>query len=107
LTQPVAAFCAIGNPQAFFAHLRRNDGHTLCYTRAFPDHHRFTQGELDAVSREAERHGARALLTTAKDAVKLDELRVSLPLYVVEIGLEFDDESGMLSAVREAIDRRA
>ena len=102
LPQPVAAFCAIGNPQAFFTHLR-NDRHTLNYARAFPDHHDYTQDEIDALTREARKRGAGALLTTAKDAVKLRALSFTLPVYVVETMLEFDDESKLLALVRRAL----
>lgn len=102
LPQPVGAFCGIGNPQAFFAHLRR-DGHVLNLTRAFPDHYSYSQSDVDALTREAERRGVGALLTTAKDAVKLHSLRFTLPCYVVEIGVEFNDESRMLETVRGAI----
>ncbi|HZT60193.1 MAG TPA: tetraacyldisaccharide 4'-kinase [Pyrinomonadaceae bacterium] len=102
--QPVGAFCAVGNPRAFFAQLRR-DGFDLRHERAFADHHKFTQAELDDVAREAGRAGARALLTTAKDAVKLRTLTTSLPFYVVEIGLEFEDEGKLLGLVREAARR--
>ncbi len=100
--RPVAAFCAIGNPQAFFQHLR-NDGYDLSYTRALSDHHQFTQKDIEDVTREAELRGARAMLTTAKDAVKLHALRLTLPLFVVEIELEFDDEEKLLSLVREKL----
>ena len=100
--EPAAAFCATGNPRAFFEHLRR-DGHALSFTRAFADHHVYTQADLDAVAREAERSGARALLTTAKDAVKLRTLRAALPVYVVEIELEVSNESGLTELVRAAI----
>jgi tetraacyldisaccharide 4'-kinase len=103
-SQPVGAFCAIGNPRAFFAQLRR-DGFDLRHERAFADHHAFTRAELDEVVRDAEREGARALLTTAKDAVKLRARAPSLPCYVVETGLEFDDEAKLLGLVREAARR--
>jgi tetraacyldisaccharide 4'-kinase len=106
--QPVAAFCALGNPRAFFEHLRR-DGFELCYTRAFRDHHAYTPADVAAVAREAVRRGARALLTTAKDGVKLRgrdfALRgrdFGLACYVVEIGLEFEDEDRLLGLVRKA-----
>lgn len=102
--QPIAAFCAVGNPWAFFKQLRK-DGHELCHTRVFADHHVFTQRDVDAVTREAERCGARGLLTTAKDAVKLRSLAFALPAYVVEIGLEFDEEETLRGLVREAIKR--
>jgi tetraacyldisaccharide 4'-kinase len=98
----VAAFCAVGNPRAYFEHLRR-DGFELCHTRAFADHHAYTAADAESVSREAERRGARALLTTAKDAVKLRGLGFALPCYVVETGLEFDEEGRLLGLLREAV----
>lgn len=97
-----AAFCAIGNPRAFFEQLRR-EGFELLHTRAFPDHHDFKDSDLAAVVRESEERGAHFLLTTAKDAVKLRGRSFPLPCYVVEIGLEFEDEGVLLGLVREAI----
>ena len=38
LSQPLGAFCGVGNPESFFNHLRR-DGYSLAFTRAFADHH--------------------------------------------------------------------
>ncbi|MDQ1560208.1 MAG: tetraacyldisaccharide 4-kinase [Pyrinomonadaceae bacterium] len=104
--QPLAAFCAIGNSQAFFAHARR-EGLALNYTRAFKDHHTYTQRDVDECSREAARHSARALLTTAKDAVKLRALDFALPCYVLEVALKFDDEQRMRAVLNECLSRRA
>ena len=101
----VAAFCALGNPSAFFAHLR-SDGHSLNYTRAFPDHYVYRQTDVDALVLEAKREGAHALITTAKDAVKLRALRFELPCYVLDIWLEFDDEEKFARMIREAINAR-
>jgi len=106
VTQPSAAFCAVGNPRAFFAHLR-GDGHELSHVRAFPDHHAYTQSDLDALTREAESRGARRLLTTAKDAVKLRARSFSLPCYVVDVELEIEDEDVLLRLVRGAIGSHA
>jgi tetraacyldisaccharide 4'-kinase len=88
----IAAFCALGNPRAFFTHLL-SDGFTLKHTRAFRDHHIYTQSDIDALEQEAQSRGAAALLTTAKDGVKLRALKFRLPCYVVEIKMEFDDEA--------------
>jgi tetraacyldisaccharide 4'-kinase len=99
---PAAAFCGVGNPRAFFEHLRR-DGFELRHTRAFPDHHAYTEADAETVSREAARGGARALLTTAKDAVKLRGFGFTLPCYVVETGLEFDEEERLLGLLRGAV----
>ncbi len=94
LQQPVAAFCAIGNPLAFFAHLR-GDGYTLAHTKSFTDHHVYTQSDIDGLIVEAGKHGSRSLVTTAKDAVKLEGLRFDLPCYVIEIDVSFDEEEKM------------
>lgn len=100
--EPVAAFCGIGNSQSFFTHLGR-DGHALCYSRAFPDHHWYRQADVDEVVREARGRGAGALVTTAKDAVKLRTFQFDIPCYVVEIGMEFDNEIKLREIVRTAI----
>lgn len=104
--QAFAAFCAIGNPEAFFTQLRR-DGRKLTYTRAFPDHHPYTQSEVERVCDEALRHDARALLTTAKDAVKLRSFDFKLPCYVVEASLEFEDEESLRALLRAALSGEA
>jgi tetraacyldisaccharide 4'-kinase len=99
---PVAAFCAVGNPRAFFEQLRR-EGFDLRRARPFPDHHAYTRAEVEAFAREAAGVGALALLTTAKDAVKLRAHAFRLPCYVVETELEFDDEAALRRLVREAV----
>ena len=102
MTQPAGAFCAVGNPRAFFAHLRR-DGHDLAYTRAFADHHAYTSSDLESVARAAAASGARALLTTAKDAVKLRGAKFPLPCYVVEVALEVDEAEKLLGLLKELL----
>ncbi|MBA2731665.1 MAG: tetraacyldisaccharide 4'-kinase [Acidobacteria bacterium] len=104
-SSPIAAFCAIGNPASFFAHLR-SDGHSLSYMRAFTDHYVYEQSDIDALVTEAKRTGARVLLTTAKDAVKLRALRFDLPCYVLEIELEFDDEERLRGMIRDVIEKQ-
>ena len=103
--QPLAAFCAIGNPQAFYTHAR-GAGLGITYTRTFADHHVYTQSDIDTCVLEAARHGARALLTTAKDAVKLRALNFALPCYVLEIELKFEDEQRMRAILREVLTRQ-
>jgi tetraacyldisaccharide 4'-kinase len=98
----VAAFGALGNTRAFFAHLLA-DGFKLKHTRAFRDHHAYTQSEIENFSREAQARGAEALLTTAKDGVKLRALKFQLPCYVVEIKLEFDDEAALRRIALETL----
>ena len=86
----VAAFCAVGNPGSFFENVRRA-GHEIALQKSFPDHHVYTQAEIDVIEKEAKNAGAGALLTTAKDAVKLRTLSFSMPCYVVEIEIVIEN----------------
>ncbi|HET6853443.1 MAG TPA: hypothetical protein VFH46_14165, partial [Pyrinomonadaceae bacterium] len=51
-----------------------------------------SQDEIDALAQQAKEGGGEALITTAKDAVKLRTLSFSLPCYVLEI--EMSNENG-------------
>lgn len=105
-SQSVLAFCALGNPESFFAHVAE-DGHVVVRTESFRDHHVYSQSDVDELSRKAHKSGARSMVTTAKDAVKLRELRFSIPCYVIEIELIFDDELRLLELVNQAIHKRS
>ena len=100
-TEPVFAFCGLGNPQNFFALLEKK-GVFVAGTRALRDHHNYTQLDVGEIERYARESGAGALITTAKDAVKLVDLRFSLPCYVAEIEIELDDPGAFTAAVMPA-----
>src|SRR6185369_143776 len=90
--EPIAAFCAVGNPRSFFTHLNR-DGHQLVLQRSFRDHYVYTQDDVSKLSKAAIDAGAQSLMTTAKDAVKLRGLQFDLPCYSLEIDLEIENDS--------------
>jgi tetraacyldisaccharide 4'-kinase len=66
----VLAFAGIGDPQKFFATLAEA-GVAVAATRSFPDHHRLSRAEAQALCDEADRAGL-ALMTTEKDLARLD-----------------------------------
>ena len=101
---PVGAFCAIGNPESF-PDLLRNEGYSIRYKRSFRDHYNFTQSDIDQLVREAQSKGAQALLTTAKDAVKLHSMKLGLPCYVAEIAIEIDGVETLRKLIRQAIEQ--
>jgi tetraacyldisaccharide-1-P 4'-kinase len=51
----------------------------------------------------AKESGATALITTAKDAVKLKGLTFALPCYVLEIEIAIDDAEGFLTQIRRIL----
>ena len=101
-TSPVAAFCGIGNPESFFALLRRG-GYQLGHTQGFRDHHIYTQNDIDRVVRESATRGAQVLLTTAKDEVKLRSLKFELPCYAVDIAIGIENEATLGAVIEEAV----
>jgi len=70
---PVLTLCGIARPERFVATVREA-GWTVVAERAFRDHHWFTAAEVAAVVADATAAGARAIVTTAKDAVRLEGL---------------------------------
>jgi tetraacyldisaccharide 4'-kinase len=100
-TGPVAAFCAVGNPKSFFEQLRRH-GYELALEKAFADHHSYTQKDVDGLIAAATRAGAKSLITTAKDAVKLRSLSFSLPWQVLQIEIEIQNEDALVELITAA-----
>ncbi|HKY43722.1 MAG TPA: tetraacyldisaccharide 4'-kinase [Pyrinomonadaceae bacterium] len=94
----VAAFCAVGNPSSFIEHLRRS-GFEIALSTSFPDHHVYSQDEIDSITRSAQEAGATALITTAKDAVKLRAMSFSLPCYVLEIEISIDNSEELTQLI--------
>ena len=87
---PVGAFCGIGNPYSFGLLLRRL-GTDLVLAKRFEDHHLYSAEELVGTAQAAEKAGARFLITTQKDAVKIPKelaVALSLPLYYLQTRME-------------------
>jgi len=105
-SQPIAAFCGIGNPASFFNHLGR-EGYQLAFTRSFPDHHQYQQSEVDTLVADATASGAKRLFTTAKDATKLQLFKFGIPCFVMDIQISIDEEEPLVELIRKAIFKEA
>jgi tetraacyldisaccharide 4'-kinase len=101
---PVMAFCGIGNPSAFFDQLRK-ERFELAATRTFQDHHLYRSEDIQSLIQEANSVGARSLITTAKDAVKLTTFNFDLPCNVLEIRIEIEHEEDLLAMMRQTLKR--
>jgi tetraacyldisaccharide 4'-kinase len=84
----IGAFSGIAAPESFEAFLR-DTGAKLGYSRRFLDHHRFTSDDLTAVFTEALEAKVELLITTEKDAVRLDATRkIPVPCYYLRLEIE-------------------
>jgi len=100
----VLAFCALGNPNNFFEQLRR-ENFNLISTEIFPDHHFYTQKDIEKLEKKSRENGAEILLTTAKDGVKLKDLQFDMSCLVVETELSFNDEKSFREIIRNVTQR--
>jgi len=86
------AFCGIARPERFEETLRRASL-TVVLFLPFPDHHPYRTGSLGRIARAFGQTGADALITTAKDAVKIagrvEELGAA-PAFIFEVGLDIE-----------------
>lgn len=105
--QRVLAFAGIGRPEKFFETLTAC-GAVLEEARPFPDHHRFTAGEIAALKEEAQRRGLH-LVTTEKDAARIaheDGVQDTVTsLLALPVHLRVDDLEGLRRLVLERIER--
>ncbi len=86
----ILAFAGIGRPQKFFDMLLHH-GAELKGSAAFPDHHRYSEGELEALASRAQSANA-LLVTTEKDHVRISPVsrRGIVP---VPVRMQFDGAS--------------
>ena len=101
--QKGVAFAGIATPDAFFAELDQQ-GLRLVETLALSDHVVYDaqlRERLDALSR-----GADYLITTEKDAVKLDAGDFAIPCYQVPLSLRFFDEKSFYQKLHQLIPGR-
>ncbi len=66
----VFAFAGLAGNLQFFAMLA-NSGVQVVGRRGFPDHHVYSNADLEAIRRDARNCGAEVIVTTEKDAVKV------------------------------------
>ena len=100
----VLAICGIGNPKGFQHSLSQQD---LAVSRLiqFPDHHRFTQADIEMIQSSAEELGVDAIVCTHKDLVKIGANQLgNLPVYALLIRIEFvDGEQELADLITERI----
>lgn len=98
-------FCGIGNPEAFFEHVRQN-GILIVGTHIFNDHHPFILDDIKMIIRQAKSCGAEIILCTQKDWVKsalLTPEDTDIPLAYLAMELEFVEGEDVLKKAIDAM----
>jgi tetraacyldisaccharide 4'-kinase len=107
-TRRVVAVAGIARPSRFFAALRQQ-GYDVAAQMSFRDHHWFTPRDVARIAAAARASGADAVVTTAKDAVRLgSELPrgAGVAWGVLPMEVVFDDVPRLTSWLAERLTRR-
>jgi tetraacyldisaccharide 4'-kinase len=99
---PFFAFCGIGNPDAFFRDLREWKIEIVGRSK-FRDHHRYTGADVSKLEQAAQKAGAKAFVTTEKDAQNFGKARFTLPVYIAVMAMEVPDEEEVLRLIKEKL----
>jgi tetraacyldisaccharide 4'-kinase len=85
------AFCGIGSPLLFEKQLKQFGG---AYAGGywFGDHHQYSPSDMKDLARQAKAAGAESLVTTEKDWVKIESFACDMPVWRVEVQIQFQDE---------------
>ncbi len=99
---PAVAVAGIAHPDGFFEGLD-TQGWMVAYRLPFPDHHWYTLRDIARIGAAVRDAGARVVLTTAKDAVKLETLGpLPFPLALVPLRLEVDPAASLDAWIEQA-----
>lgn len=103
-----ALVCGIGNPHAFADDILQA-GINIVSESFFADHHPYSQVDMDEVTQQAREAGADCIITTEKDAMRLEAIsRGDIPVYAARLELEGDDEVRLKSLLlRNVVLKRA
>ncbi len=104
--QPAFLVSGIGNPVSFERTVREQ-GIEIAGRERFVDHHTYGDSDVQSVCTKAANAGAKSIITTAKDAVKLDRLQATwtIPVFVCTVRIDFpdDDSERMNTLLSQAI----
>ena len=96
----VVAFAGIGNPSNFFELLKENNINVI-KTHSFPDHHNYSQGELENIVQESKKNPA-LIVTTEKDHCRMNEEQ-QLICNQVKVDLEIENKNEFINLIKNKI----
>jgi tetraacyldisaccharide 4'-kinase len=103
--EPVFAVAGIARPDRFFAMLQ-DAGVRVAGTRAFADHHLYTDADVESLDRARRAAGAGCVVTTVKDAVRFEPLgELPFALHAVPMTLQVEGWDALEASIAQALAR--
>ena len=100
VNKKVIGFAGIGNPNNFFDLLKDNNVNVL-EEISFPDHHNYSNKELENLNNKAREKNA-TLLTTEKDFFRIDE-NYRKNISQLKIRVEIENKSQFIEEIKKII----
>jgi tetraacyldisaccharide 4'-kinase len=101
-----AIMCGIGNPRAFAEDLRQL-GLLITSEKFFTDHHAYTQNDIDGVIEAAQKSGAEMIITTEKDAVRLENVQITgMAIYAAVLEMQSEQEAEFQQLLLQVVSRK-
>ena len=92
-------FCGIANPESFSLILHGLNA-KITGSERYADHYSYTSGDVSYLIEKSRKSCAEILLTTEKDAVKLEGLlRENFEVYALKAGMKIDDAGPLKAAL--------
>jgi len=98
---PIVAFAGLGRPEKFY-HFLQDLGYEISAWHPYPDHHNFTNEDLDMLSASAKEHNA-TLVTTEKDYMRLLNTPQAKDIKHIAINAVFSDEGELVSFLKDRL----
>jgi len=96
----VLALSSIASPRSF-EHTLKNLGPSMVSSCCFPDHHFYSEADLERVNIHASAHGAELIVTTTKDQTHIPEgLNSEMPIFVLVTDLKIIDDEHLKELLR-------
>ena len=95
------AFCGLANPDKFYETLEKG-GCKVFLTKSFPDHHQYTEEEINHLILEAKNKNL-TLITTAKDYVKIIDKKNEIQVLSIESSFNAKDELRFKAFLKEKL----
>ncbi|MCU0651550.1 MAG: tetraacyldisaccharide 4'-kinase [Candidatus Omnitrophica bacterium] len=100
----IALFCGIGDPDSF-ENLSLGLGARIGLSKQFSDHHNYSRQDLENIIRQAEEEGIDTIVTTEKDAVRLngqgfEGLKIQILVLHIELKITKNEE-GLYTRLRQ------
>lgn len=101
----IIAFCGIARPERFLSLLQEAGIEPLFFFK-FPDHHSYPFTSLEKITKKCQKLSADVILTTEKDAIKIDPNKGfnNIPVYYVKIDLKL--EGGFYSRITQHLQNK-